>query len=112
MTEVLTKEDMEAFERSIREQIIAQKDLLGFSDEKLGKAAFPFMPYPRGKVQALLVGQGAPGKRKPQNMRFPDVITLCDALGLSWVDVGREALKSVKKATKPPAGSGVGGQNE
>lgn len=103
MAKVLTKEDMEIFERSIREQIIAQKDMLGFSDEKLGKAAFPFMPYPRGKVQALLVGQGAPGKRKPQNMRFPDVITLCDALGLSWVDVGREALKAVKNANKNPA---------
>lgn len=96
METVLTKEDMDVFEQSIREQMIARKEGLGFSDEKLGKAAFPFMPYPRGKVQALLVGQGAPGKRKPQNMRFSDVITLCDALGLSWVDVGREALKAVK----------------
>lgn len=109
MTEVLTKEDMDVFERSIREQIIAQKEILGFSDEKLGKAAFPFMPYPRGKVQALLVGQGSPGKRKPQNMRFPDVITLCDALGLSWVDVGREALKAVKKTNKTPREAGLEG---
>lgn len=100
MNEVLTKEDMDVFESSIRSQLIERKDVLGFSDEKLGKAAFPFMPYPRGKVQALLVGQGAPGKRKPQNMRFSDVITLCDALGLSWVDVGRDALKAVKTANK------------
>ena len=100
MSEVLTKNDMDVFERSIREQLIAQKDLLNFSDEKLGRAAFPFMPYPRGKVQALFVGQGAPGKRKPQNMRFSDVITLCDALGLSWVEVGREAIKAVKAAVK------------
>lgn len=97
---MLMKEDMDVFEQSIREILIAQKERLGFSDEKLGKAAFPFMPYPRGKVQALLVGQGAPGKRKPQNMRFSDVITMCDALGLSWVDVGREALKAVKAAGK------------
>lgn len=100
MDEVLTKEDMDVFESSIRTQLIERKDALGFSDEKLGKAAFPFMPYPRGKVQALLVGQGAPGKRKPQNMRFSDVITLCDALGLSWVDIGRDALKAVKAANK------------
>ena len=97
---MLMKEDMDVFEQSIREILTAQKETLGFSDEKLGKAAFPFMPYPRGKVQALSVGQGAPGKRKPQNMRFSDVITMCDALGLSWVDVGREALKAVKAAGK------------
>ena len=97
---VLTKQDMDVFEQAVREQLIAQKDNLGFSDEKLGKAAFPYMPYPRGKIQSLLVGQGAPGKRKPQNMRFVDVITLCDALGLSWVDVGRAAMKAVKEARK------------
>lgn len=56
------------------------------------------MPYPRGKVQALLVGQGAPGKRESQNMCFPDVVTSYGALGLSWIDVDREALKAVKAA--------------
>ncbi len=100
MSKVLTKNGMDIFERVIREQLIAKKDVLNFSDEKLGRAAFPFMPYPRCKVQALLVGQGSPGRRKPQNMRFSDVITLCDALGLSWGDVGREAIKAVKAAGK------------
>ncbi|MBR4742029.1 MAG: hypothetical protein IK079_03945 [Desulfovibrio sp.] len=37
---MLTKEDMDVFEASIREQLIAQKEKLGFSDEKLGLAAF------------------------------------------------------------------------
>ena len=98
MREVLTKEEMDVFEASIREALVARKDELGLSDERLGRAAFPFMPYPRGKVQAMLVGQGAPGKRRPQNLRFADVITVCEAIGLSWVDIGRDALKAAKTA--------------
>ena len=97
---MLTREDMDVFESSIREQLVAQKEKLGFSDEKLGLAAFPYMPYPRGKVQALLVGQGAPGKRKPQNMRFCDLITLCEAMGLDWQSVGIAAMSAVKTARK------------
>lgn len=100
MQNVLTPEEMEVIEASLRAQLIARKDELVMSDEKLGKAAFPYMPYPRGKIQALLVGQGAPGKRKPQNMRFVDLVTICEALGLNWVDVCREALKAVKTAGK------------
>ena len=38
--------------------------------------------------------------KKPQQMRFTDMVNLCEALGLSWVDVGREALKAVKAAGK------------
>lgn len=98
MQDVLTPEEMEVIEASLRAQLIARKDALTMSDEKLGKAAFPYMPYPRGKIQALLVGQGAPGKRKPQNMRFVDLVTICEALGLNWVDVCRDALKAVKAA--------------
>lgn len=98
MTTVLTPEEMDAIEASLRSQLLARKELLSLSDEKLGKAAFPFMPYPRGKIQAILIGQGAPGKRKPQNMRFVDIVTLCEALGLNWVDVCRDALKAVKAA--------------
>lgn len=100
MQDVLTPEEMEVIEASLRAQLIARKDELAMSDEKLGKAAFPYMPYPRGKIQALLVGQGAPGKRKPQNMRFVDLVTICDALGLNWTDVCREALKAVKASGK------------
>ena len=100
MQDVLTPEEMEVIEASLRAQLIARKDELAMSDEKLGKAAFPYMPYPRGKIQALLVGQGAPGKRKPQNMRFVDLVTICEALGLNWADVCREALKAVKAAGK------------
>ena len=58
------------------------------------------MPYPRGKVQALFVGQGAPGKRKPQNMRFCDLITICEAMGLNWQEVGNAAISAVKVARK------------
>lgn len=93
---MLTPEEMEAIESSIRAQLIARKDALDMSDATLGKAAFPYMPYPRGKVQALLVGQGAPGKRKPQNARFVDIVTMCEALGLNWREVCGDALKAVK----------------
>lgn len=100
MENMLTKDETDVFEQSIRQAIIEQKKKLNFSDGKLGKIAFPYMAYPNTKVQALLVGQGSQEKRKPQQMRFSDVIALCESLGLSWVDVGREALKAVKAAGK------------
>lgn len=92
----LTKEEADVFEHAIRQAIIEQKKKLNFSDGTLGKMAFPYIAYPNTKIQALLVGQGSQDKRKPQQMRFSDVLNLCEAVGLSWVDVGREALKAVK----------------
>lgn len=93
---MLTKEDMEAVHGAIRLSLIARKDELKLSDEKLGKQAFGFMAAPRGKIQSLFVGQGAPGKRKPQTINICELVNLCEALGLSWQDEIRKALRSIK----------------
>lgn len=93
---MLTKQDMEAVHEAIRLSLIAKQEALKLSDEKLGKQAFGFMAAPRGKIQALFVGQGAPGKRKPQTINICELVNLCEALGLSWQDEIRKALKSLK----------------
>ncbi len=92
---MLTKEDMSALEAAIRSSLLARKREISISDESLGKMAFPFMANPTGKVQALLVGQGAGDKRKPQTLRIGDAMNLCESLGLQWADVFRQDRKSV-----------------
>ncbi len=93
---MLTKEDMSALEAAIRSSLLARKREISISDESLGKMAFPFMANPTGKVQALLVGQGAGDKRKPQTLRIGDAMNLCESLGLQWADVFRQAIKDIK----------------
>lgn len=100
MSNVLTKQEMDLFELIIRDTMNAQQKRLGFSDETLGKMAFPFMAAPRMKVQAIRSVQGKGENRKPQQLRISDVCNLCEALGLNWVGVCREALKAVKAAGK------------
>ena len=92
---MLTKDDMTALEAAIRSSLLARKIELSMSDDALGKMAFAFMANPAGKVQALLVGQGAGEKRKPQTLRIGDAMNLCEALGLQWVDVMRQAVKDI-----------------
>ena len=93
---MLTKDDITALEAAIRSSLLARKKELSMSDDALGKMAFAFMANPAGKVQALLVGQGAGEKRKPQTLRIGDAMNLCEALGLQWVDVMRQAVKDIK----------------
>lgn len=95
---MLTKEEMGIFEQAVRDAIEAQQEKIGLSDESVGKMAFSFMPAPRMKVQAIKRGQGKAGQRQPQQLRWADMVNLCEALGLNWVDVGREALKAVQAA--------------
>ena len=94
---MLNKEDMAALEAAIRAALVSRKKELSISDDALGKMAFAFMANPSGKVQALLVGQGAGENRKPQAFRIGDAMNLCEALGLAWVDVLRQAAKDIKK---------------
>jgi hypothetical protein len=95
-----TLQEMDDFENAVRVIIRRQQTKLNLSDETVGKIAFSFMPGQRTKVQALLVGQGAGKYRKPQRMRTPDLMNLCEALGLKWQEVIREAEKTVKQAQK------------
>ena len=97
---MLTKDEMAIFEQAVREVIEEQQKKIGLSDESVGKMAFSFMPFPRMKVQAIKRGQGKAGQRQQQQLRWADMINLCESVGLSWVDVGREALKAVKAAGK------------
>ena len=97
---MLTKEEMLELDGAVRSILVERQNLLKLSDEKLGKQAFGYLAAPRGKIQSLFVGQGAPGKRKPQVINIAELMNLCEALGLNWVDVCREALKAVKAAGK------------
>lgn len=96
VTDMLNKDDMVSLEAAIRASLLTRKKELSMSDESLGKIAFPHMANPTGKVQALLVGQGAGDKRKPQTMRIGDAMNLCESLGLQWSEVFRSAMKQVK----------------
>jgi len=93
---MLTKNDMDRVNDLIRQALVVRQDMLKLSDEKLGKQAFGFLKAPRGKIQSLFVGQGAKGKRKPQVIDICELANLCEALGLSWVDIIRQALKVSK----------------
>ena len=91
---------MDVFEQAVREAIESRQEAIGLSDESVGKIAFSFLPFPRMKLQRIKRGQGKAGQRQPQQLRWAEMVNLCEALGLSWVDVGREALKAVKAAGK------------
>ena len=97
---MLTKEEMLELDGAVRNILVERQNLLKLSDEKLGKQAFGYLAAPRGKIQSLFVGQGAPGKRKPQVINIAEMMNLCEALGLNWVDVCREALKAVYSLNK------------
>ena len=93
---MLTQEDMVLLEQYIREIIFAEQERVGRSDRNLGAQAFGFLKTPHMKMQAI---KGGP-ERKPQQLRFGDICNLCEALGLNWADVCREALKAVKASGK------------
>lgn len=97
VSDMLDKNEMEELESAIRSALIARKAELNLSDDAMGRMAYGFMKNPRGKIQALLVGQGAADSRKPQQMRLGDLINMCEAVGLQWVEEARTALKVVKK---------------
>lgn len=89
-------EEMDAFEERIRIILKRRQTELNMSDDTVGKMAFSFMPVQRTKVQALLVGQGAGKYRKPQRMRTPDLMNLCEALGLKWDEVIKQVQREMK----------------
>lgn len=94
---MLSNIDMEAADNALRASLVARQEELKLSDEKLGKQAFGYLKAPRGKVQSLFVGQGAPGKRKPQTINIWELMNLCEAMGLSWADEIRKAIKAGQK---------------
>lgn len=94
-----TKDEMDAWEAHVREQLVARKRELGMSDAELGEKAFSgIAAAPKAKLHFIINGQGAGDKRKPQNIRATDLMNLCEALRLSFWDVAEAARKHVKEA--------------
>ena len=90
---MLSQEDMVLLEQHIREAIFAEQERVGRSDRNLSAQAFGFLKTPHMKIQAI---KGGP-ERKPQQLRFGDILNLCEALGLPWRKVCEDAIKAVKK---------------
>ncbi|MFG6375085.1 MAG: hypothetical protein K1W05_03990 [Desulfovibrio sp.] len=89
---MLNKEDMDKVDACILDQLVEKQEAIGTTDKALGEQAFGWVTYPNMKIQVI---KGKGGK-KPQQLRFTDIVNLCEALGLSWVDVCKEAVKSSK----------------
>lgn len=94
---MLNKQDIEALDAAIRASLVARQEELRMTDEALGTVAFGYLKAPRGKVQSLFVGQGDPDRRKPQVIKIGELVNLCEAMGLSWSDVIKAALKQLPK---------------
>lgn len=88
--------EMDEFDDAVRAVLRAQQVKLNLTDDAVGKIAFNSLRGRRTKVQAIFVGQGAGRYRRLQKLRLTDVMNLSEALGLSFQDVVREALKHVK----------------
>ena len=89
---MLNKEDMDKVDACILDQLVEKQEAIGTTDKALGEQAFGWVTYPNMKIQVI---KGKGGK-KPQQLQFTDIVNLCEALGLSWVDVCKEAVKSSK----------------
>jgi hypothetical protein len=98
---MLSKAEMEAADHAIRASLVARQDELKLSDERLGKQAFGYLDAPRGKIQSLFVGQGKPGKRKPQVINIWELLNLCEALGMDWEKEIRKAKKAAEQKQSP-----------
>lgn len=89
---MLNKDDMDKVDACILNQLLEKQEAIGTTDKALGEQAFGWVTYPNMKIQVI---KGKGGK-KPQQLRFTDIVNLCEALGLSWVDVCKEAVKQGK----------------
>lgn len=89
---MLNKDDMDKVDACILNQLVSKQEAIGTTDKALGEQAFSWLTYPNMKIQVI---KGKGGK-KPQQLRFTDIVNLCEALGLSWVEVCKEAIKQGK----------------
>lgn len=89
---MLTKDDMDRVDACILKSFVEKQDAIGTTDKALGEQAFSWNSSPIMKIQAI---KGKGGK-KPQQLRFTDIVNICEALGLSWAEICRDALKAAK----------------
>ena len=93
---MLNKEDMDKVDACILEALTAKQEAIGTTDKALGEQAFPWTASPIMKIQRLK----GKGTQKPQQLRLTDLMNLCEALGLSWSEVSKAAVKQVKAQAK------------
>jgi hypothetical protein len=91
---MMNQDEMALFDKVIRETIFTEQERVGRSDRSLGAQAFGFLKTPHMKMQSIKGG----GSKPPQQLRCADIINLCEALGLSWEKIMKEALKVVKSS--------------
>lgn len=90
---MMSYEQMAELDNLLVAAIQAAQDQNKRTDLQLGLQAFGWMKSPIMKVQAI---KGY-GNRKPQQIRLADFINICEALGLSWQDEAKKALRTLAK---------------
>ncbi len=93
---MLNKEDMDSVDACVLKLLMERQATIGTTDKALGEQAFSWQSSPIMKIQAI---KGKGGK-KPQQLRFTEIVNLCEALGTSWQEVCRDALKNAKQKNK------------
>ena len=93
---MLNNEEMALLDSLLMEKIEAEQSRVKRTDQQLGEQAFGWLKSPKMKIQSI---KGY-GDRKAQQLRLADYLNLCEALGLSWVDICKEAIKAVKASGK------------
>ena len=88
---MLNETGMTVFENAVRRILEERRIELHMTELALGRLAFPHVADPRRKVQSIRRGQGTGEKRKPQQFRGTDILNMCEALGLNWGKVIRQA---------------------
>ena len=93
---MMTFDEMALLDARLIKRIQEEQERVKRTDLSLGQQAFGLMKSPKMKLQAI---KGF-GDKKPQQLRLADWLNLCEAMGLSWQDEIRAALKAVKAAGK------------
>lgn len=93
---MMTFDEMALLDATLIKRIQEEQERVKRTDLSLGQQAFGWMKSPKMKLQAI---KGF-GDKKPQQLRLADWLNLCEAMGLSWQDEIRTALKAVKTAGK------------
>ena len=93
---MMTFDEMALLDATLIKRIQEEQERVKRTDLSLGQQAFGWMKSPKMKLQAI---KGF-GDKKPQQLRLADCLNLCEAMGLSWQDEIRTALKAVKAAGK------------
>lgn len=93
---MLTEKEMDSLDAAFVSLIDERRLELGLSETMLGQKAFPFTSDPRRKIQSIRKQQGTGKYKRPQKLRFAEVLNLLEALGMEYsVTLGR-ALERMK----------------